>query len=110
MKINVTEEDIKNGEPGNCNACAISQALKRIFKVGEAYTEIEDETSSVLLTVNGKKYKVDEKTCMSTTDDDVKYFISDYDMLGANPEWDEPYPDPIEFYIERINYEKEKTK
>ena len=102
IKINVTEEDIKNGEPGNCNTCAISQALKRIFKVDEAYTEIEDETSSVLLTVNDKKYQVDEKTCMSTTDDDVKYFISDYDMLGANPEWDEPYPEPIEFFIQEI--------
>ena len=102
IKINVTEEDIKNGEPGNCNTCAISQALKRIFKVDEAYTEIEDETSSVLLTVNDKKYQVDEKTCMSTTDDDVKYFISDYDMLSANPEWDEPYPEPIEFFIQEI--------
>tara|TARA_R100001443_G_scaffold95535_1_gene102064 strand:+ start:448 stop:753 length:306 start_codon:yes stop_codon:yes gene_type:complete len=100
MKINVTEEDIKNGEPGNCNACAISQALKRIFKVGEAYTEIEDETSSVLLTVNGKKYKVDEKTCMSTTDDDVKYFISDFDAL-IDP-YSYPDPDPIEFHIEEI--------
>ena len=102
-KINVTKEDMKNGEPQNCKSCAISQALKRYFKTEETYTEIDDDTGNVLLTVNDKKYQVDEKTCMSTTDDDVKYFISDYDMLGANPEWDEPYPDPIEFYIERIN-------
>jgi len=103
IKINVTEEDIKNGEPGNCNTCAISQALKRIFKVDKAYTEIEDETSSVLLTVNGKKYQVDEKTCMSTTDDDVKYFISDFDALGCDP-YEYLEPDPIEFFIREIKY------
>ena len=31
MKINVTKEDMKNGEPQNCKSCAISQALKRYF-------------------------------------------------------------------------------
>ena len=78
-------------------------ALKRIFKVDKAYTEIEDETSSVLLTVNGKKYQVDEKTCMSTTDDDVKYFISDFDALGCDP-YEYLEPDPIEFFIREIKY------
>ena len=102
MKINVTEEDMKNGEPGNCDSCAISYALRRKFNTMDVRTEIDDETSSVLLTIKGKKYQVDEKTCMSTTDDDVKYFISDYDIIGSHPEWDEPYPDPIEFYIEEI--------
>ena len=99
MKIKVTNEDIINGEPGNCKSCAISQALKRYFKTEETYTEIDDDTGNVLLTVNDKKYQIDDKTCMSTTNDDVQYFISDFDMLGCNP--DEPYPDPIEFNIER---------
>ena len=101
MKIQVTNEDIKKGEPGNCDNCAISQALKRYFKTEETYTEIDDDTGNVLLTVNDKKYQVDEKTCMSTTDDDVKYFISDFDAL-IDP-YSYPDPDPIEFYIERIN-------
>jgi len=100
MKIQVTNEDIKNGEPGNCKSCAISQALKRYFKTEETYTEIDDDTGNVLLTVNDKKYQVDEKTCMSTTDDDVKYFISDFDAL-IDP-YSYPDPDPIEFDIEEI--------
>ncbi len=48
-----------------------------------------------------KKYQVDEKTCMSTTDDDVKYFISDFDALGCDPHG-YPEPDPIEFFIQEI--------
>jgi hypothetical protein len=100
MKIQVTNEDIKNGEPGNCKSCAISQALKRYFKTEETYTEIDDDTGNVLLTVNDKKYQVDDKTCMSTTDDDVKYFISDFDAL-IDP-YSYPDPDPIEFFIEEV--------
>ena len=98
MKISVTNEDMKKGEPGSCEHCAISQALKRYFKTDKTYTEIDEDTGDVLLTVDGKKYQIDDKTCMSTTNDDVQYFISDFDMLGCNP--DEPYPDPIEFEIE----------
>ena len=60
MKIKVTNEDIINGEPGNCKSCAISQALKRYFKTEETYTEIDDDTGNVLLTVNDKKYQIDD--------------------------------------------------
>ena len=100
MQIQVTNEDIKKGEPGNCESCAISQALKRYFKTNKTYTEIDEYTGSVLLRVNDKKYQVDEKTCMSTTDDDVKYFISDFDAL-IDPSF-YPEPDPIEFDIKEI--------
>jgi len=100
MKIQVTNEDIKNGEPGNCKSCAISQALKRYFKTEETYTEIDDDTGNVLLTVNHKKYQVDDKTCMSSTNDDVKYFISDFDAL-IDP-YSYPDPDPIEFFIKEV--------
>ena len=73
MKINVTEEDIRNGEPGQCNTCAISQALKRIFKVDEAYTEVDG--GDIILTVNEKKYEVDYKN-----ESDVLDFIFDFDQ------------------------------
>jgi len=95
MKIKVIDEDIKNGEPGNCKSCAISQALKRYFKTNETYTEIDDATGDVLLTVNNKKYVVDQKD-----ETDVYYFISDFDAL-IDP-YSYPDPDPIEFYIEEI--------
>ena len=45
-KINVNEEDIKNGIPSNCNACAISQALRREFNTDETYTMIDDALGS----------------------------------------------------------------
>ena len=104
MKISVTKQDIKKGEPGSCKNCAISQALKRYFKTNKTYTEIDDDTGNVLLTVNDKKYQVDDKTCMSTTDDDVQYFISDYDMLVDGNRWEEAYciPEPIEFNIKEL--------
>ena len=44
-KINVNEEDIKNGIPSNCNACAISQALRREFNTDETYTMIDSSGS-----------------------------------------------------------------
>jgi len=96
MKIQVTNEDIKKGEPGNCDNCAISQALKRYFKTNDTYTEIDDVTDDVLLTINNKKYKVNYKQ-----EENVRYFISDFDMLGCDP-YDYPEPDPIQFDIEEI--------
>jgi len=93
MKIKVIDEDIKNGEPGNCKSCAISQALKRYFKTNETYTEIDDATGDVLLTVNNEKYVVNQKD-----ENDVLFFISDFDMLGCDPHG-YPEPDPIEFTI-----------
>tara|TARA_R100000655_G_scaffold99982_2_gene144215 strand:- start:554 stop:871 length:318 start_codon:yes stop_codon:yes gene_type:complete len=72
-KINVTEEDIKDGKPGQCDTCAISQALKRTFKVDEAYTEVDG--GDIILTVNEKKYEVDYKN-----ESDVLDFIFDFDQ------------------------------
>ena len=90
MKINVTEEDIRNGEPGQCNTCAISQALKRIFKVDEAYTEVDG--GDIILTVNEKKYEVDYKN-----ESDVLDFIFDFDQVDG---WSKVKP--IEFELEEI--------
>jgi hypothetical protein len=95
IKINVTEEDIKNGEPGQCNTCAISQALKRTFKVDEAYTEVDG--GDIVLTVNEKKYEVNYKN-----ESDVLDFIHrfdtylEYEYLGS---MDGAPPKPISFEI-----------
>ena len=74
-KINVTEEDIKNGEPQNCKSCAISQALKRYFMTEETYTMIDDGTGDVSLEVNDIKYQVNHMH-----ESDVADFIYDFDQ------------------------------
>ena len=74
-KINVTEEDIKNGEPQNCKSCAISQALKRYFMTEETYTMIDDGTGDVSLEVNDTKYQVNHMH-----ESDVLDFIYDFDQ------------------------------
>jgi len=76
MKINVTEEDIKNGMPGDCHNCAISQALKRYFKTPQTCTEIEG--GDIVLKVNDKKYEVNYKN-----ESDVLDFIFDFDQVDG---------------------------
>ena len=77
-KINVTEEDIKNGEPQNCKSCAISQALKRYFMTEETYTMIDDGTGDVSLEVNDIKYQVNHMH-----ESDVADFIYDFDHVDG---------------------------
>ena len=91
--INVTEEDIKDGEPGQCNTCAISQALKKTFKVDEAYTEVDG--GDIILTVNEKKYEVDYKN-----KSDVLDFIHYFDQVDG---WSKVKP--ITFEIIEGHYE-----
>ena len=42
MKIEITEQDIKNGNPCDSEACAVSQALRRYFKTNAVYTSIRE--------------------------------------------------------------------
>lgn len=96
MKIKITNEDIKKGEPGNCHTCAISQSLKRIFKVDEVCTEVDG--GDITLTVNEKKYEV-----VYEDQDDVLMFIErfdnhlEYEYLGVE---DCKPPKPFTFEIE----------
>lgn len=76
IKINVTEEDIRNGIPDNCNACAVSQALRRKFNTDEVYTEVDG--GDVVLTINEKKYEVNYKN-----ESDVLDFIFDFDQVDG---------------------------
>jgi hypothetical protein len=91
-KINVTEEDIKNGEPQNCKSCAISQALKRYFMTEETYTMIDDGTGDVSLEVNDIKYQVNHMH-----ESDVADFIYDFDQVDG---WSKVKPITFEM-IER---------
>ena len=77
--INVTQKDINNGEPGQCHMCAISQALKRIFKAEEAYTEVDG--GDVVLTVNKKKYEIYEAD--QSYECNVLDFIHNFDEVDG---------------------------
>jgi len=93
MKINVTEEDIKNGIPDNDNACAISQALRKKFNTDEVYTQVDG--GDVILTINEKKYGVNFKN-----ESDVLDFIFDFDQVDG---WSKVKP--MTFKIEELENE-----
>ncbi len=56
MKINVTEEDIENGQPGNIQCCAIALALKRTFKTDMVEVKKDDNTNKVILQIDDDEY------------------------------------------------------
>ena len=81
-KINVTQKDINNGEPGQCHMCAISQALKRIFKVEEAYTEVKQGEIAITLVddlENEKQFELYEESYHGNVLD----FISNFDQVDG---------------------------
>ena len=84
MKIQVTEEDIKKGEPGSCEFCAISQALRKKFNALEVYTEYDHEYERVLLHVNN--------------------FIEAFDIYDPDPEIENALapPRPLSFTIYEV--------
>ena len=94
-KINVNAEDIKKGIPGDCDACAISQALKRQFQTDEVSTKVDG--GDVVLEIKNKKFEVNHMQ-----EGDVLDFIDmfdnyrDYLVLGGVDLVD---PKPITFEI-----------
>ena len=102
--INVTKKDINNGEPGQCNTCAISQALKRIFKAEEAYTEVNEGEIAITLVDdldNEKQYELYEESYHGNVLDFIHRFDThlEYEDLGA---MDCKPPNPISFKIIEI--------
>lgn len=71
-KINVNAEDIKKGIPGDCDACAISQALKRQFQTDEVSTKVDG--GDVILEIKNKKFEVNQMQ-----EGDVLDFIDMFD-------------------------------
>ena len=71
-KINVNAEDIKKGIPGDCDACAISQALKRQFQTDEVSTKVDG--GDVILEIKNKKFEVNHMQ-----EGDVLDFIDMFD-------------------------------
>ena len=91
-KINVTEEDIKNGIPSESKSCAISQALRRKFNTDETYTIIDDTTGDVSIEVDDIEFQVNHMH-----ESDVADFIYDFDQRDG---WSKVKPITFEI-IER---------
>jgi hypothetical protein len=74
MKIEITEQDIKNGNPCDSEGCAVSQALIRYFNTYVVSTSIKKW--KVFITINDQPYFVDKKDNQKVVD-----FIYAFDNL-----------------------------
>lgn len=90
MEIKITEEDIKNGNPCDSEACAVSQALSRHFNTYAVSTSISK--TKVVIQVNDQHYFVDKKDNEKVID-----FIYDFDNLDF--EDNAVPPKPITFKL-----------
>jgi hypothetical protein len=92
MKIEITEQDIKNGNPCDSQECAVSQALSRHFNTNAVYTSLRK--GKVDIRVNEQVYFVNKKD-----NEKVIKFIYDFDNLdfkdNAVP------PKPITFELKQ---------
>ena len=100
MKIQVTEDHIKRGEPQNCESCAVALALKEklsndyeisVFKGGEyddVYFDIHNKHND--LEIDNTIHKIDL--------DNLDTFIETFDR---NYEWDD---------ANNVSVHKEKSK
>jgi len=97
MKITVTNQDIKRGEPGNACFCAISLALERKFGTSDVQTKINHDIERVELRIKDKFYYVND-----LDEYKVSRFIDNFDNYIYDDEFDNIYPEPkpIEFEIE----------
>ena len=99
VKVEVTQEDINNGIPEDCNNCAVALALKRKYKTDNVFVSIPDDY--VLLTVNGEELNIrsnHEKDIL----DFIDVFDKEYNYTTTEEEYDRKKPKPFEFEVNLI--------
>ena len=95
MKIDVTKEDIKNGEPCQGDECAISKALQRHFNSKDTFTECNFDSGQITLIVDEREYEIKSHD---------KYKVGDFiDRFDNMDDMDFNSPKPIQFEIEETN-------
>ncbi len=77
--IEITESDILNGEPHDCDKCAIALALRREYKTDKIDVGIDNSISIPYLYVNNKELNID-----STMEKIVYNFIDNFDYREEN--------------------------
>jgi len=77
--IEITESDILNGEPLNCDKCAIALALRREYKTDKIDVGIDNSINIPYLYVNNKELNIDYKMEKIVYD-----FIDNFDYREEN--------------------------
>jgi len=77
--IEITQSDILNGEPNDCDKCAIALALRREYKTDKIDVGIDNSISIPYLYVNNKELNIDYKMEKIVYD-----FIDNFDYREEN--------------------------
>ena len=77
--IDITQSDILNGEPHDCDKCAIALALRREYKTDKIDVGIDNSISIPYLYVNNKELNID-----SAMEKIVYNFIDNFDYREEN--------------------------
>ena len=96
--IEITQSDILNGEPHDCDKCAIALALRREYKTDRVDVGIDNSISKPYLYVNSKELNIN-----STMEGAVLDFINDFDYREENN-----LPDVEPFTLEVVEWYKVK--
>ena len=96
--IEITQSDILNGEPHDCDKCAIALALRREYKTDRVDVGIDNSISKPYLYVNNKELNIN-----STMEGAVLDFINNFDYREENN-----LPDVEPFTLEVVEWYKVK--
>ena len=77
--IDITQSDILNGEPHDCDKCAIALALRREYKTDKIDVGIDNSNSTPYLSVDSKELNIDYKMEKIVHD-----FIVEFDYREEN--------------------------
>ena len=92
--IEITQSDILNGEPHDCDKCAIALALRREYKTDRVDVGIDNSISKPYLYVNSKELNIN-----STMEKIVYDFIDNFDYREENN-----LPDVEPFTLEVVEW------
>jgi len=102
--IEVTQDDIDNGKPGECNSCAIALALRREYKTDRVDVGIDDYSLPYLMVnTNPFEIKTKWKDLNIVWESDVLDFIDCFDNQDNMY-----YPNPKPFTLEIVEWYKIK--
>lgn len=82
MKIKVKDEHIKNGQPENCEYCAIALAIKDSLKASSVSVSVNDDSVEISAWINGVRNNIG---IIDSDQIEVNHFVEDFDSYY---DWD----------------------
>ena len=76
MKIKVKEEHIKNGQPENCEGCAIALAIKDSLKASSVSVSVNGDSVEISAWINGVHNNIG---IINDDQEEVNSFVEDFD-------------------------------